>query len=355
MRVTHRHRPIDLTRRLLQAPQSFEFYQAIRILGHSLAKPAGGDASARIRFRNSVSLIYPVGDIESIRVLRDGKVIVDIDESLAALSDRNVEVEVTQAFLGLLGVFGVLPLGYTEMIAFGEAGRRDNAARAFLDVLSERPVAQYYAAWRYHHPVLGYEETGESSLERVMKSLAGHSLGSPSAAADPKAGPVSDENIARVCAALRHKPMSGPYLGQVLSACLGEEIRVEDFVGAWYDLPSDVQARLGTANVALGVETVLGQRSWQRHLRLKLHVGPLRIDRYRAYLADGEAAGSLGRWLAAMLGHTCEYEIVPLLHRDDVGAICLGVAGPGRLGRDAFLASGPSPVHRGDGRYLLSL
>jgi type VI secretion system protein ImpH len=149
--------------------------------------------------------------------------------------------------------------------------------------------------------------------------------------------------------------MSGPYLSRLLTACLGEPIRVEDFVGAWYTLPDSLHARLGTANVALGVDTLLGERSWQRHLRLRLHVGPLRSERYRAFLADGEAAMSLRRWIAATLGHVYEYEVVPLLHKDDVDTVCLGVAGQGGLGRDTFLMSAPSAIHRSDASYLLSL
>lgn len=355
MRVACRKRCFDLTRRLLAGPQPFEFQQAVRILQHALGQAGHVDAMSRIRFRNSVSLGYAVGDIESIRVLKDSSAIRGLDEALAAFADPCVEVEVTVAFMSLTGTFGGLPLSFTEEVAAREPRRRHSAARAFLDILSDRPMRRFYAAWRYQHPVLGHEEAGGSALSQVMRSLAGYGLESQGSGVRPSQDGISDEDIASVCAALRHKPMSGPYLSKLLTACLGEPIRVEDFVGAWYELPEGLHARLGTANVTLGADTVLGERSWQRHLRLRLHVGPLRIERYRAFLTDGEAAISLRRWIVATLGHAYEYEVVPLLHKDDVDTVCLGRMGQGGLGRDAFLISAPSAAHRSDARYLLSL
>lgn len=355
MRVACRQRSVDLTRRLLAGPQSFEFQQAMRVLQHALSRAGHVDAMSRVRFRNSLSLGYPVGDIESIRVLKDGSAIIRLDEALSALAEPDVEIEVTVAFLSLTGMFGGLPLSFTEEIAARETRRRHTAAHAFLDILSDRPMRRFYAAWRYQHPVLGYEEVGDSALGRATRSLAGYGLESQRSEARPSQDGISGEDIASMCAALRHKPMSGPYLSKLLTACLGESVRVEDFVGAWYELPGGLHARLGIANVALGVDTLLGERSWQRHLRLRLHVGPLRRERYRAFLTDGEAAISLRRWIVATLGHTYEYEVVPLLHKDDVDAVCLGRAGQGGLGRDAFLISAPSAAHRSDAKYLLSL
>lgn len=355
MRDAYGHRPADLTRQLLLAPQRFEFFQAIRILQRALTCAGQCGAMSRIRFRNSLSLAYPVGDIESIRVLRDRSPVIGLDEALGALAEPDVEIEVTVAFLCLTGTFGGMPLSFTEEIAVRETRRRDSAARAFLDVLSDRPVLHFYAAWRYQHPVLGYEETGESAMARILRSLAGQGFSSQDSGARSASGGMANEAVASVCAALRQTPMSAPYLSKILAACLGEPIRVEDFVGAWYELPTGLQARLGTANVSLGADTVLGERSWQRHLRLRLHVGPLHGERYRDFLPDGEAAVSLRRWITAILGNAYEYEVVPLLHKDDVHTVCLGRPGHGGLGQGAFLTSTPSSTHRSDARYLLSL
>lgn len=350
MPAAHRHRTADLRRRLLEAPQAFEFFQAVRILGHALATEAGNGVG-RIRYRTCTSLTHPVGDITSIRVLREDKPIVDIDEAVAALSDPAVEVEVTQAFMGLLGVHGTLPLGYTELFALGEGSRRDNAAGAFLDALCQRPMARYVDAWRYQHPALGYEDTGESGLERAMKALSGR-IPVESEPAAGSGGPVTDDHMARVCAAMRQHPMSAPYLGQVLSACLRVPVRVKDGVGAWYDIPDEMQARLGGPHAVLGQGAVMGTRMWQRHLRLQLHIGPMRLDRYDTFFANGEGLTALRQWLAALVGNTYEYEIILILHKDDVRT---GRLGQSRLGRDAFIGTTLGHEHRSDARFMLSL
>jgi type VI secretion system protein ImpH len=355
MRIARGRRPVDLTRRLLAGPQPFEFQQAVRVLVHALRRAGHADPMSRIRFRNSLSLAYPVGDIESIRVRQERSEIVGLDEALAALSNPGIEIEVTVAFMSLTGLFGSLPLSFTEEIAARESRRRHSAARAFLDMLSDRPLRRFYAAWRYQHPALGHEEPGGSALRRIMCALAGHGLGSQRFGASRSQEGVSADAIASVCAALRHTPMSAPYLSKLLTACLGEPVRVEDFVGAWYDLPDGLHARLGKANVSLGADALLGERSWQRHLRLRLHVGPLRSARFQAFLPGGEAARSLRRWVLATLGHAYEYEVVPLLHRNDVDTVCLGRASPGGLGRGDFLMSEPSATHRSDAHYLLPL
>jgi type VI secretion system protein ImpH len=183
-----------------------------------------------------------------------------------------------------------------------------------------------------------------------MKALAGRFPAEPEAADTPQ-GPVTDDHRARVCAAMRQHPMSAPYLGQVLSACLGVPVRVADGVGAWYDIPDEMRTRLGP-HAVLGQGAVLGARIWQRHLRLQLHIGPLRLDRYDTFFADGDGVTALRQWLAALVGNTYEYEVFPILHRDDVRT---GRLGQSRLGRDAFIGTTLGQEHRSDGRYLLSL
>ncbi|SKB47006.1 type VI secretion system baseplate subunit TssG [Luteibacter sp. 22Crub2.1] len=357
MRHAYRYRPADLTLRLLTTPQVFEFHQAIRLLRRVLVRTKGEGVRAKIRFRNSVSLSYPAGDIESIRIVRDGRAIDGHEEALAALTDpaAEVDVEVTPAFMGLFGTFGGLPLAYTEWLSSLEMDRQGGMVHPFIDLLTRRAMEQYCEAWRYRHPVVAYEESDANPLARSLASLAGQVLSSDVVRHARPLAAIPDNQVASICAGLRQTPMSAPYLSRILSVALGETIRVEDFVGAWYDLPGPLRASLGNANMRLGADMILGSRSWRRDVRVRIHIGPLRLERYRAFLPKGEAAASLRVWLANTVGSACEFEVIPMLHRDDVQGIRLGPSGFGQLGRDAFLSSGPAQVHRGDGRYILKL
>lgn len=331
MQDANGQRPSDLTHELLRGPTRFSFFQGVRLLTSS---------QFSVRYRNSVSFSYPAGDIESIRVLGDGE------------PDVGGTTEVTPAFMGLLGSYGTLSASYTDRVLDAESRGRKGAPRAFFDVLIQRPLAQFHEAWRYRHPALGYEIPGVSSLSHALRSLV--------AAAAPERGDADtasedtpDDYIKPLIAALRQRTLSGPYLARVLSAVTGVAVRVEDHVLAWYPL-AELETRLGVENTTLG-SMMLGSHTQQRQLRIRLHIGPLRHARYREFLQDGAGAETLRTWLARTLGHSYEYEVAPILHRDDVTSLQLGEAGLGCLGQDAFLLSGPSSEHRSDVRYLLTI
>lgn len=348
-------RPADLIRRAVGGAKGFEFYQTVRLLSSVSPDASGMLATRRVRFRNSTSLSFAPGDVEAVRVIRDGRAVADVDAAVDALKDPTTEVEITTPVMGLLGGFGALSPSYTERVAESESRGRNGGAKAFFDVMIQRPVSLFYEAWRYHHPELGYELGAESALSGSLRALAGHGLRDTGRFSGPERLSLSDDAMAGICAALRQNPMSAEYLGRILSLQVGETIRVEDCVEAMYELPVGMQTRLGVANSTLGVNMVLGRRVRQRHLRVKLHVGPLRKPRYMEFMPGGVAHELLRRWIRITLGEAYEYEVVPLLHRDDVGGIRLGGPNPARLGYDTFLSSGPSPVHRDDAKYLMKL
>ena len=171
---------------LLQNPQQFGFFQAIRLLEGWLAEGGqSGQGLSRLNFRNSLALSFPPSEIESLVVQRHGEptdsnragssaasgdaAALALDAVLAASggaandaphalhSHEVARIDLTPAFMGLLGVTGALPLYYTETLAQREHHHKDRAARAFLDVFSHRAVALFYQAWRKHRMAVQYE------------------------------------------------------------------------------------------------------------------------------------------------------------------------------------------------------
>ncbi|TAK87749.1 MAG: type VI secretion system baseplate subunit TssG, partial [Aquabacterium sp.] len=132
---------------LLREPQQFDFFQAVRLLDRwmGVASPDGKGLS-RVNFRNSLSLSFPPSQIESLQVhLRA------TDEASAGsaagmpervggtrLAHEIDSIDMTPAFMGLLGVNGTLPLFYTEMLSQRELYQKDYAGRAFMDLFSHR-------------------------------------------------------------------------------------------------------------------------------------------------------------------------------------------------------------------------
>ena len=144
---TQRRRHPSVIQQLLDAPQRFECFQALRLLLAWLAEHGIDEHTALakiMRFDNSVSLRFPASQVEALTT--DG--IADADALLQALLSGHLQhIHLTPAFMGLLGCQGSLPSHYSERIAAHQHSERDTSARAFLDLFSSRAVTLFYHAW----------------------------------------------------------------------------------------------------------------------------------------------------------------------------------------------------------------
>ena len=342
--------------RLFREPYRFEYFQAVRVLELWLKRhgaPQRGLVANFLRFQNSTSLRFPASQLEAIAT-EPRELQRDAAALGAALESGTLKyVRITPAFMGLLGGNGVLPVHYTERIAEHLFVEKDEGARAFLDTFSNRSLALFYEAWRKYRLELKYQAEGRDGFLPLLLSLAG--LG-PQALrrrfVDEGHGELLDESIGYFGTSIRHKPASAVQIGRVLSEYFGEQVKAEQFVGRWYDVPADQQSRLGQGATLLGAGAIAGTRVWQRDLRMRIVVGPLGRSRFDAFLPGGKAARALASMLSMMTGVTLEYEIQLVLRGEDVRgtALTLG-AGTGRLGWDSFMVTQGEPHDRNDVRY----
>jgi type VI secretion system protein ImpH len=349
--------------RLFAAPYRFEYFQAVRMLELWLRRHGAPqqDAVANfVRFHNSTSLSFPASEIESLQAeppapAHDAR---SLGQSLAqslgnALQSAQLKyVRITPTFMGLLGANGALPAHYTERIASHALYQRDDGPRAFLDVFSTRSLALFYAAWRKYRLELKYQDTRQDGFMPLLLSLAGLGHGGLRRRLSGEAHGVRDESLAYFASMVRQKPASATQVARVLSEYFGHPVRIEQFIGCWYDVPPAQQTALGGANAVLGAGALAGARVWQRDLRLRLVIGPLDHAGYVAFLPGGPAAGALKDMLAMFTGVTLEYEVQLVLRAADVRGARLD-GGGARLGWDSFLPHGGAPRDRADVRYDL--
>lgn len=371
MRAPKRHLEPAVIERLFREPWRFGFFQAVRLLELWLRRRGRAQRGPRLvaevlRFRNSLGLGFPPSQLEAIEAeLHDPDIRMPCDAPLdagalgAAAEDGTLRhVHLTPAFMGLLGIHGVLPAHYTERIAEHLARQRnedeDDGPRAFLDVFSNRSLALFYEAWRKYRLPLQYGLDGHDAFLPLLLSLAG--LGEPALRrrlADADDGAVLDESIGYFAAAVRHRPVSAVQLARVLSEYFGQPVEVEQFVGSWYDVPPPQQSVLGEDNAVLGSRAIAGARIWQRSLRLRLTVGPLARAGFQDFLPGGAKARALRSLLGLFTGVALEYEVELVLRAADVHNTTLDACHPGRLGWDAFLVLDAPPQDRHDVRYDL--
>lgn len=394
MPTPQRRNVTGVIEQLLREPQQFGFFQAVRLLDRWMAPGTpDGQGLAKLNFRNSLSLAFPASEIESIRIQRTemaqewapdsfpvaqavtGSALAlgsPLDAVLAARSqapwpcqpteiDR---IDMTPAFMGLLGMSGTLPHFYTETLAQRELYQKDDAGRAFMDVFSHRAVSLFYQAWRKHRLPIQFEADRRSRFLPLVLSLAGLGQKGLRDRLGGERGAVADEALAYYAGTLQQRTLSARQLQQVLQDYLAVPVRIEQFVGRWYQVPESGRAYLGVMgrqggmsgplNGVLGRSAMLGERVWQRDLRMRVVLGPLPHARFRRFLPGGVGASALKELLTMLSGVSLEYEINLQLQRDDVQGCALDSSRAPtafRLGWDTFLQTRSANEDRADVRY----
>lgn len=357
MHATKRQFEPSVIQQLLKEPHRFQFFQAVRLLSLWLQQQGvlpSNLVADHLRFRNSLSLSFPASEIEKLTVEADE--LISTEEQLsAAFREGSIEcVSITPAFMGFLGGSGVLPLHYTERIASHLLYQRDDSPRAFLDAFSNRPVALLFEAWSKYRVEYQYSLTSRDQFLSLLMSFAGLGQKALAQRLDCSAGPILDASLASYAAALRQRPASAAILQSVLSDYFSTPVLVQQFIGCWYDVPKEQQSVLGQDNAVLGYTALAGARVWQRDLRLRLTIGPLKKSQFYSFLPRGAAAATLSKLLEMFTGPSVEYEVELILHEEEVQGVTLSEhASSGRLGWDTFMTASGSNGPRNDVHYLI--
>ena len=360
MPAPQRRQIVGVVDRLLAEPHRFQFFQAVRLLERWFVQQSGDSSTQalgrRLQFRNSVSLAFPPSEIEQLSVHRRS-----LGEKEAAAHDGPdaiERIEITPAFMGLLGTGGTLPLYYTETLARRELFQKDTAARAFLDVFQQRAVSLFYQGWKKHRLALQYEADRQNRFLPAVLAVAG--LGQKALRERLQDdGGGHDESLAYFAGTLQQRPVSARQLQQLLGEYFNVPATVEQFVGRWYALPAAGVTRLGALNGVLGMNAVMGERVWQRDLRVRVLLGPLDRAAFQRFLPGAQGARALQKLLTLLTGVTLEYEVRLRLRKEDVQGVRLSTrgqeaandGGAGRLGWNAFLQTRPERADREDVAY----
>jgi type VI secretion system protein ImpH len=333
---------------LFENPHRFQFFQAVRLLEAWLSdeEKTGADLlPQRLHFRNSVALSFPPSEIESLkRVQRE-------PAGGESLPER---IDMTPAFMGLLGIAGALPSVYTEQIAQRELYNKDFAARSFLDLFSNRAVALFYAAWKKSRLHLLYESDRKNRFAPMVLALAGVGQQALNDRLQADRGGVNDESLAFFGGAIQQRVLSARQLQQLLSKYLNVPVRIEQFCGRWYTLPKEALTSLGKGNGVLGRNALSGERVWQRDLRVKVMLGPLGQGRFQRFLPGAPGSTALRELITLLSGVGLEYEVNLTLEAKAVqGSALDSRRSPlsGRLGWDTYMQTRPSTEDRCDVRY----
>jgi type VI secretion system protein ImpH len=178
------------------------------------------------------------------------------------------------------------------------------------------------------------------------------------AGARPERGPagvteagIGDEVLARYAALVRHRPVSGETVAGVLTEYFDLPFRLEQFAGAWEDLPPGEQACPGRRHCRLGADMMLGERHWRRDLGVRLWIGPLPRDDYDRFFARAGGGKALRALLALFAVANLRVDVRLVLRAADAAPARLD--GETALDRGAFLLSRPAERDQDQAGYAL--
>jgi type VI secretion system protein ImpH len=336
----------DLIRRLFAEPQSFDFFQAVRLLEqlHPDRAPVGefaDPADEVLRFDSTVGVGFPPSAIQSLEE-----------------SEDQGPAHMTVNFLGLTGPQGVLPLDYS-LYAGQRVRAGDRALKDFLALFEHRIISLFYRAWAKSRAAIGFERAHDPDLPsdehhhtdwmtRHLLDLAG--LGSP---AVQNRLPFPDSTLLHYIGLLALPSRPATALEQLVADYFDVPVEVEQFVGAWYPLDEQAQSALGDEAVLLGGGAVAGDEVWDQQSRVRVRIGPLARARYDEFLPGGAAHDTL-RALTRFFGNDqFDFEIQLVLAREDAPPFQLDGDAPLPLGWCTWLRTEPLDRDPDDALFTL--
>ena len=333
-------KPLD--QHIVDEPSGFQFFQAVRLLEkiYPELKAVGKDALPHeeiVRFRSRVTLDFPASEIHEFRPRNDE-------------TDVGAPYEMLVNFMGLVGVSGVLPRAYSDLV-LDRIRYRDTALWSFLDIFTHRSVSLFYKAWAKYRFPIGYER-GNDDFTSSLMDLVGLGTGDLRGHMSLANG---DESLLPYAGLITQKPHSVNAVENVLSDYFSTTARVDQFFGQWLKLSEQDTVSLGKRNHVLGRTAIAGSSIWDHQSKFRLRLGPLTLEQFQAFLPNGSAHSALGSILRFMVGLEFDFDVQLILMRTQVPASILTTRAKRRpmLGWTSFLKT--TPVQEDDEQLVLSL
>lgn len=303
---------------LLQEGFRFSFFQAVRLLQHSVpgSAPVGHQGPVEkevIRFRPVLDLAFAASDVSKISEVKS--------------PEGGVRYEIATTFLSLYGTVSPLPNYFTEELL---AQDDESLQRDFLDLFHHRAISLLYRAWEKYRYTSRFSPEGNDYFSTRFRMLLGIDR-------LPRGHRVSSLRILGLSGILTQIPHSAEALRSVLSDYFdGIGVGIQTCVGRWLPIPDDQLNLLARANTRLGKDLCLGERVFDRSCTFRVALGPLSLEEYMAFLPCGDKMPELRELTDLMNGDGLDYEVELQLNVDEVPPLQL-CAPTARLGWASWL------------------
>ena len=314
--------PVELDMLLEEQVTRMDFYQVLRLIENAnLLLPRIG-ASLRprddaVRFGQDPALIFHPTMLGQYK-----------------RADGEGRARLAVNFFGLLGANGAMPVHITEYVRDRLRHGGDRTLLAFLDVFHHRMLCLFYRARAAAEPVISLDRADGDRFSVFVGSMFG--IGAP---ALRERDAISDFAKLHFAGLLANKTRPAAGLVTILGEYFKLPVHIEQFVGHWMRMPTDIQSRIGRLDDGnrLGSSLVLGKSVWDCQHKFRIVIGPVGYADYQRFLPGGESLARLLAWVKNYVGVTLDWDVRVILKKEDMPPLHLG--GATRMGWSTWLAS----------------
>lgn len=314
---------LALARRLAEAPDQFDFFQAVRRIENLHPDmPRTGHARQPtrepVRFCQEPSLAFAPRTLDSYR------------------TDATGIPKLYVNFFGLLGPNGPMPMHITDYVRQRVYREHDRSMARFLDMFHHRLIAFFYRAWATNQQTVNFERGEQDAFARYIGSLFGIGMWS-----FRNRDAVPDVAKLHYSGHLVCQTRHPEGLCSILQDYYGIDVELSEFVGQWLDVPAECVCRLGETpeTGSLGWTAIVGSRVWESQQKFRLRFGPMKLAEYERLLPGGDSLRRLLAWVKNYLADELQWDVQLILKEEEVPSVEMGTFG--RLGWTTWLTSRP--------------
>lgn len=317
----HETRALELLQALEREPHRFDPFQAMRRLECAFREqPRLGEAlraaDEPVRLGQEPSVAFAERPIASFSRAGDGP------------------PRLATYFFGVFGPNGPLPLHLSEYARDRLRNAGDAALARFLDVFHHRMMTLFYRAFADGEPAIARDRPSSDRFALFVGSLLGTGLPSTR-----RRDLVSDRTKLHYAGLLAKQNRDADGLRALVADVFRVRAHVEQFVGEWVGIPEANRSYVGRANAALGVDTLVGTRSWLCTGKFRLVLGPLRRAQFDAFLPGSSGLEKLASLVRVYAGDELGWELRLVLAKPEWAPAALGRS---RMGWNSWIGHRPS-------------
>lgn len=249
------------------------------------------------------------------------------------------EYKLKNSYWGLFGINGPLPSHLTEYAIERNYRLKDKTFTEFLDIFHHRFISLFYRAWADAQPTVSHDRPEQDSFRKRLTAISGDEASGTDTFSQNK-------NIHQYMSGLySQKNRSGTALSQILSEYLGLNVWLEEFQGCWYELQPHEQTQLGKKNAVLGIDSIVGGRTYQCNFNFDINIGPVTYKQYTNLLHNKKYLKTVANLTKKMVGQEYNFTIKIVLKAHQTQSCHLGSA---RLGINSWCQNKSSHLMQSD-------